>query len=416
MLGMSRGAEKGAWRTFVMAAVAAAALAVTAGLGAAVARGGSLNTAGQPLSVAGYSLTQNGQQLIWRLTLTAPFSPGALRPSGRTLCLLIERARTAAITGQLCVIGPRAGRRNPRLVYSAVANGATGTGRVIAATVSRASTRSLTASFLPGEVNNTYKALRWQVRNTLTPSLCTSPPAGGGPCTSLYPARPALTKLHTPRLVGCVPKGPSVVYSGSARRHEVALTFDDGPWSQPPAIKFVDLLARYHVPATFFEIGSQLRTYDRTGTVQRKMLANGNMIGDHTWNHPDMARLSPSAQRSELERTAAAIRRATGFTPCLWRPPYGAVNRTAIAEARSLGLLTIQWDVDPVDWKMPGATTIYQRVVGAAHNGAIILQHYGGGPRYQTYDALPREIRTLRARGYKFVTVAQMLGLRLVYR
>jgi peptidoglycan/xylan/chitin deacetylase (PgdA/CDA1 family) len=416
MRGMSRGADKGAWRGFVIAAAAAAALAVTAGLGTAVARGGSLSTAGQPLIVAGSSLSQSGQQLVWKLTLSAPFFPAALRPDGRTLCLLIERVRTGGPAGQLCVIGPRSGRRNPRLVYSPLANGVAGRGRVIAARISRSSDRSLTASFLPGQVDNAYKTLRWQVRNTLRASLCTSPPAGGAPCASLYPTGPALTKLHTPRLVGCVPKGSSLVYSGPRSRHEVALTFDDGPWPQPPSIDFVNLLARDHVPATFFEVGSQLQTYDRTGSVQRKMLANGDMIGDHTWTHPDMAGLSRSAQRSQLERTAAAIRRDTGFTPCLWRPPYGAVNRSLIAEARSLGFLTIQWDVDPVDWATPGTAAIYQRVVGAAHNGAIILQHFGGGPRYQTYDALPREIRMLRSRGYKFVTVAQMLGLRLIYR
>ncbi|HET9721329.1 MAG TPA: polysaccharide deacetylase family protein [Solirubrobacteraceae bacterium] len=413
---MSRGAEKGAWRVAGITAAAATALAVIAGLGAAVAHGGSLVSTGQPLSVAGSSLSQSGQQLVWKLMLTAPFSPAALRPDGRTLCLLIERVRTGGITGQLCVVGPRPGRRSPRLVYAGVTDGVAGRERAIAATISRPSIRSLTASFLPGQIDNSYRTVSWQVRNTLRSSLCTSPPAGGWPCTSLYPTRPAITKLHTPRLVGCVPKGSSLVYSGSASRHEVALTFDDGPWYQPPATQFVDLLARYHVPATFFEIGRQLSTYDRTGSAQRKMLANGDMIGDHTWSHPDMVGLSRSAQRSQLERTAAAIRRATGFTPCLWRPPYGAVNRSLIAEARSLGFLTVQWDVDPVDWSTPGTATIYQRVVGAAHNGAIILQHFGGGPRYQTYDALPDEIRTLRSRGYRFVTVAQMLGLRLVYR
>jgi peptidoglycan/xylan/chitin deacetylase (PgdA/CDA1 family) len=84
--------------------------------------------------------------------------------------------------------------------------------------------------------------------------------------------------------------------------------------------------------------------------------------------------------------------------------------------ARSLGLLTIQWDVDTVDWSRPGTATIYQRAVSGAHNGAIILQHFGGGPRYQTFDALPAEINTLRREGYRFVTIPQLLGLRLIYR
>ncbi|MGZ6373052.1 MAG: hypothetical protein ACXWL8_06615 [Candidatus Limnocylindria bacterium] len=74
------------------------------------------------------------------------------------------------------------------------------------------------------------------------------------------------------------------------------------------------------------------------------------------------------------------------------------------------------WDVDPSDYTLPGATVIYRRVVAAAHDGAIVIQHFGGGPRYQTLAALPREIATLRAAGYRFVTVAQLLGLKLIYR
>ena len=74
------------------------------------------------------------------------------------------------------------------------------------------------------------------------------------------------------------------------------------------------------------------------------------------------------------------------------------------------------WDVDPRDWALPGVNAIYGNLVANAHNGAIVIQHFGGGPRYETIAALPREIETLRARGYKFVTVAQMLGLRLIYK
>ncbi len=84
--------------------------------------------------------------------------------------------------------------------------------------------------------------------------------------------------------------------------------------------------------------------------------------------------------------------------------------------ARSLGLLTIDWDVDTSDYALPGTGVIYQRVVAGAHNGAVILQHFGGGPRYESLAALPREIDMLRRRGYRFVTVTQLLGLRLIYR
>ncbi|HZU61465.1 MAG TPA: polysaccharide deacetylase family protein, partial [Solirubrobacteraceae bacterium] len=197
---------------------------------------------------------------------------------------------------------------------------------------------------------------------------------------------------------------------------DIALTFDDGPWPDPPSIDFVRLLHRDHVPATFFEIGDQISQYDPTGSVERQMLADGDIIGDHTWTHPNMTQLSPSEQRSELLQTVQAIQRKTGFRTCLWRPPYEAFDSQVDDLARSLGLITINYDVDTRDWTNPGTATIYQRAVSGAHNGAIILQHFGGGPRYETLDALPHEITTLRHQGYQFVTIPQMLGLRLIYK
>jgi peptidoglycan/xylan/chitin deacetylase (PgdA/CDA1 family) len=219
-----------------------------------------------------------------------------------------------------------------------------------------------------------------------------------------------------PRLVGCVPAGPSVVHHGPSGRRQIALTFDDGPWFSPPAIEFVNLLARYRVPATFFEIGRQLSAYDPTGFVQRRMLADGDMIGDHTWSHSNMVGLQPAEQTAQLERTARAIARMTGFTPCLWRPPYGAIDPRLVASARALGLLTVKWDLDPQDWAQPGVGAIVDDVLDHVHNGAIVIEHFGGGRRFQTLAAIPREIAALQSRGYRFVTVTQLLGLKLIYK
>jgi peptidoglycan/xylan/chitin deacetylase (PgdA/CDA1 family) len=129
-----------------------------------------------------------------------------------------------------------------------------------------------------------------------------------------------------------------------------------------------------------------------------------------------MRRLSSSTQRQQLEQTSAAIKSASGFAPCLWRPPYGAQNPPLVGLARSLGLITVNWDVDTQDWTTPGTVTIYQRAVSGASNGSIILQHFGGGPRSQTLAAVPEEIATFRREGYRFVTLAQLLGLRLIYK
>ncbi|MGH2871977.1 MAG: polysaccharide deacetylase family protein, partial [Solirubrobacteraceae bacterium] len=156
--------------------------------------------------------------------------------------------------------------------------------------------------------------------------------------------------------------------------------------------------------------------YDPTGAIERRMLADGDMIGDHTWTHPSMPGLSPAQQTSQLELTADAIRRATGFTPCLWRPPYGALSPELDALTWHLGFQTIYWDIDPRDWSLPGVGAIEQTVLDNAVNGGIVEMHFGGGPRYETLDALPTIIDTLRRRGYTFVNLAQMLGLRMIYR
>ncbi len=370
--------------------------------------------AGQPLRIEAASLTQDGQQLLWRVQLTGPFSPGALARAHSSLCLLIERAATGRVAGQACVTGPGRGFGAPRLTYAAVGSGEP---RVIDATVTRPGSRELVAEFLPAAVGAGYRPLRWQVIGTLSGGPCAASTPGEAGCPSLYPAKPTLLKLHEPQLVGCAPAGPSLVYQGSSQQREIALTFDDGPWYQPPPSAFLSVLEREHVPATFFEIGRQIPTYDRSGAYERRMLADGDMIGDHTWSHPNVPALPVAEQRQQLLSAAAAIRQAThGFTPCLWRPPYGAISRSLVSLARSLGFLTVMWDIDPRDWATPGVSAIYDNVVTHAHDGAIVLQHFGGGPRYQTVAALPDEIGTLRREGYKFVTVAEMLGLRLLYR
>jgi peptidoglycan/xylan/chitin deacetylase (PgdA/CDA1 family) len=229
-----------------------------------------------------------------------------------------------------------------------------------------------------------------------------------------FPRRPALATLHTPQLVGCVASGPNWVFSGPSNVRAIALTFDDGPWLLTPEI--LDVLEREHVPATFFQIGEWISKYGENGALERRMLADGDMIGDHTWTHPDMLTISPAQQRSQIELASKAIQQATGFTPCLWRAPYGIVNPALLTLARSLGFVAMQWDVDPRDWSLPGVAEIYDNILENAHNGAIIEEHDGGGPREETLAALPEVIATLRARGYTFETLTQMLGYKLVYK
>ncbi len=368
----------------------------------------------RPLRVQSASLTQSARQVIWRLELTEPFAPAALTRDRRSLCLLLERVGNGSVTGQLCVIAPRPGQRVPRIDYQRTTAAGPGRAVPVPAAVSRSGSSELTASFEPTAIGLSYRPVRWQVINTLRPPGCIPARPDRVGCLSLFPARPALAELHVPQLVGCVDSGPRFVTNGPATDRVIALTFDDGPW--PDTGQFLDILERDHAPATFFEIGDQVATYGQGGAIERRMLADGDMIGDHTWDHQDVAAGGAFAA-GEISRAAAAIRQAThGFEPCLFRAPYGAVGSALLATATGLGFKTIQWDIDPRDWSRPGTGAIYGNVVDNAHPGAIVIQHDGGGDRSQTLAALPQEIKTLRARGYQFVTITQLLGMNLLYR
>jgi peptidoglycan-N-acetylglucosamine deacetylase len=383
-------------------------------LGPGASTAGAVRSPPSPLAIAGASVTQSGQDVAWTVTLTARFSPSALSGADRSLCLLIERRDNGSATGQLCVLGPRPGGRSPRLAYQPIMRAGPGAATVIAATVTRPAGRGLTAVFLPAAIGNSYRSLRWQVLSRVHSGGCATATGDAAGCVALFPSRPALAVLHTPRLVGCSATGPDLVYDEPSRGREIALTFDDGPWYQTP--QFLDLLEHDHVPATFFQIGRQISEYGEGGAIERRMLADGDMIGDHTWSHPDVAGAGAFAQ-AEIEEAAAAIRTATGgFTPCLFRAPYGDLSPALLTEARSLGFTTIQWNIDPRDWAPPGVGEIESDVIDNAQPGAIVEMHDGGGDRSETLAALPDIIDTLRGRGYTFVTVTQLLGQRLIYR
>ncbi|MBS1879765.1 MAG: polysaccharide deacetylase family protein [Actinobacteria bacterium] len=216
---------------------------------------------------------------------------------------------------------------------------------------------------------------------------------------------PKVFRLRPVRAVGCTGGTAGLVTNGSREHPVVALTFDDGPSEYTE--RFLDVLREKEVPATFFEIGQEMPGRE---AVMRRILAEGDEIGDHTMNHVEY----PGYQ--QIAGAAARIKQYTHFQPCLFRPPGGALNESVIQTAGSLGMRTITWDVDPRDWSLPGTEAIYSNIVSHAQNGSIILMHDGGGPRDETLAALPRVIDTLRARGFGFETVSELLGYRMIYR
>jgi peptidoglycan-N-acetylglucosamine deacetylase len=210
------------------------------------------------------------------------------------------------------------------------------------------------------------------------------------------------------RIVGCRGRD-NVAYTHGPHRYRVAIGFDDGPDTDTPA--FVRMLASNHATATFFMIGQQVSSTFRE-TMLRE-LREGDVLGDHTFTHPDLTRTGDV--HGQLQRTLSVIRAQTGYTPCVFRPPYGSYNSSVVRTAASLGLATVTWNVDPSDYTQPGTAAIEQRVLAQVQPGSIIISHDGGGPRGQTLAAYPKIISALRRRGYGIVTIPQLLGFRPIY-
>jgi peptidoglycan/xylan/chitin deacetylase (PgdA/CDA1 family) len=197
----------------------------------------------------------------------------------------------------------------------------------------------------------------------------------------------------------------SYIRLGGTRRREVALTFDDGPGPYTRAI--LRVLRRFHAPATFFVIGRWARAYPQLVAEEAR---DGFEIGDHTETHPFMAALPPALQEAQIAEAADAIHAAGAPYPRLWRPPYGSFDAATLQILRQLRMLMVLWSADTSDYARPGVRRIVYVAVSGAQPGAIILMHDGGGNRSQTVAALPRIIVRLRQRGFRLVTVAQLLA------
>lgn len=217
-------------------------------------------------------------------------------------------------------------------------------------------------------------------------------------------AAPAAGAQTTPLPTGCTHGGAAFRTHGPRGRKRIAIGFDDGPSSYTPQV--LQVLRRFNAHATFFEIGQE--TAGRSATM-KQILADGNEIGNHSLHHEQ------NASTASLAETNRLIRRATGFTPCDFRPPDGAVNSSLVHRASALHMNTINWEVDPRDWSTPGTAAIASNVIHNAHNGSIVVMHDGGGNRSETVAALPAILSHFEHRGYEFVPVEELLGHQFIY-
>ncbi|MER7406002.1 polysaccharide deacetylase family protein [Streptomyces sp. NPDC000070] len=178
----------------------------------------------------------------------------------------------------------------------------------------------------------------------------------------------------------------------------IALTFDDGP-AVPETSTLLTHLARYKARVTFFTVGQSVAAHPDLVRAEAKA---GHEIGNHSWNHPDLTRLTPQQIASQLNRTSAAIKAATGRTPTLFRPPYGAINNT-VRTATTLS--PVLWDVDTEDWKYRDPAKVARTVITKAQPNDVVLLH---DIHATSVAAVPEILRTLTARGYHFVTVSHL--------
>jgi len=208
---------------------------------------------------------------------------------------------------------------------------------------------------------------------------------------------------------GPVPMGGLTISNASqvpdagypAGRKVVALTFDDGP-SPTYTPQVLQILESYRVPASFEIIGSQGAQYPN---LLEQEAAAGFGLVNHTWDHVDLTKTSPSGWVAEVDRDDSLLESVTHRPAECLRPPYGYTNASVISQLAQRGLGELMWDIDPSDYLLPGASVIAQRVLSALHPGAIIILHDGGGDRSQTVAALPSIINGVRAAGYAFVEV-----------
>ena len=212
------------------------------------------------------------------------------------------------------------------------------------------------------------------------------------------------TELAEDRAIDRLLARQPFISAGGRERRDIALTFDDGPGPYTP--RLLNQLQRLRVAATFFEIGFMFQWFHDSATRELQM---GDAIGDHTETHPMMAQLSPAAQRSQIVDQTQWVHKYGGPFPRLWRPPYGSYNSATLAILRQEHMLMVLWTVDTDDYLRPGVSVIVHNALAGARPGAIILMHDAGGDRTQTIAALPMIVRGLRARGYRLVTIPQLI-------
>jgi peptidoglycan-N-acetylglucosamine deacetylase len=213
-----------------------------------------------------------------------------------------------------------------------------------------------------------------------------------------------------------LPTSYDVQKFGKAGKMDIALTFDDGP-DPVYTDQILDVLKKYGVKATFFVVGDQLQ---RNPSIAGREIKEGHLIGNHTYTHPNMAKIPLTSIQLELNSVQRLIEALSNKQTLLFRPPYStdsnptkAEDLVPLSEAAKMGYIIVGSDIDSMDYERPGVNKIVENVIGQLKDSEsnIIVMHDAGGNRAQTVAALKVLIPELKSMGYRFVNVNDLLGV-----
>ena len=246
-------------------------------------------------------------------------------------------------------------------------------------------------------------------RLTFAVFACLTAAASAAPNPTAATPAPAPAATYTLPADATAPApagGPKVTYSQChVDGPYIAMTFDDGPHGvQTP--RLLDMLKQRGLKATFFVLGQCVAEYP---DIAKRIVAEGHEIASHSWSHPNLIPMSESGVRDQLERTHAVVKQSTVVEMKTFRPPYGNFTARQRSWAHgTYGYKTILWDVDTLDWQHRNPAKTEAIALAQTRPGSIVLQHDIHKP---TIDAVPATLDGLVAKGFKFVTVSELIAM-----
>ena len=220
------------------------------------------------------------------------------------------------------------------------------------------------------------------------------------------PAPAPIPSVETPVAAPTSAAKPQITFSQcNVEGPYIAMTYDDGPHAANTP-RLLDMLKQRNIKATFFVVGECAAEYP---AIMKRIVAEGHEVANHSWSHPLLSKMAEGGVTEQLQKTHDAIVNTTGVAPKIMRPPYGGftANQRAWANGK-WGYKIILWDVDPLDWKVRNAEHVKSEILRHTVAGSIVLSH---DIHKSTVDAMPDTLDGLIGRGFKFVTVSELLAM-----